>query len=101
MLALRQLPPLVPPLRSGLEHSTHLLLPARQVDATARVMAEREVQSSNVALAAEQERMAALVQRQHQLIACLGKVSDLPVTHLMPVCSLADLVPCLALAKGA
>ncbi len=39
-------------------------------------MAERKVKSTNLALAAEQERMAALVQRQHQLIACLGKVND-------------------------
>ncbi len=40
--------------------------------------AEREVQNANLALAAEQEHMAALVQRQHQLIACLGKVSHPP-----------------------
>jgi hypothetical protein len=52
---------------------THFSCPG-QVDATARVMAEREVQSTNVALAMEQQRMKALVQRQHQLIACLGKV---------------------------
>ena len=46
-----------------------------QVDATARVLAEREVLSTNVALASEQQRMKALVERQIQLIACLGKVS--------------------------
>jgi hypothetical protein len=47
-----------------------------QVDATDKVLAQKEVERTNVALAAEKVRMQSLLQRQYQLIACLGKVSE-------------------------
>ena len=43
---------------------------------TAAVLAKREVQKSHAELAEEKLRADALVQRQYELIECLGWVSD-------------------------
>jgi hypothetical protein len=46
-----------------------------QVDITEMVLAESQLRAVNEQLAVEKERMNALIQRQVELIACLGKVS--------------------------
>ena len=47
-----------------------------QIDVTSAVLAKREVQQANAKLAEEKLRADALLYRQHELIECIGWVSD-------------------------
>ena len=47
-----------------------------QIDVTSTVLAEREVQRAHAKLAEEKVRTEALLHRQHELIECLGWVSE-------------------------
>ncbi|GAX83029.1 hypothetical protein CEUSTIGMA_g10456.t1 [Chlamydomonas eustigma] len=50
-----------------------------QVDVTETVLAKRQLQQAHDQLAEEKARMDVLLQRQHELIECLGKVNSVVV----------------------
>lgn len=82
--------------------------PQLQIDISATVAAQREVQAANARLAEEKLRTDALVQRQYNLITCLGRVSDIQRAHSSPNASTHELINAVrrkltssAAAKGA